>query len=503
MPPQASFFAGVDTMDELHVVSDLHFGGSEGGQIFSGTNLLASLIDSLATDRPASRIGLVIGGDFIDFLAEPGAAYFDPSGAPAKLTRISNDDTFRPIWLALRRFVATEKRRLVIILGNHDLELALPHVRSALIASLCEGADAARGRIDLIVDGTGYSVRVGDARILCLHGNEADDWNFTDFETLRRIGQAYQLGNGYKSWTPNAGSKLVIDVMNGIKKTYPFVDLLKPETEAVVPILIALDQASGERAAAACAVAGRLVSDKVKRAVGLLSGEEEDLDASSAMESGHRALEAILNARLPSRGASKTGSSGRTMNQADPYLDKAVSFVAQGQDPLMLDSTDGELGVVGAVWSWLRGKDKVDVLIEALEQVQLDQSFNPDFQDETCRRLDELVSPDVHFLVAGHTHLERARPRRGSGHYFNSGTWARLIRIEPEALKSRQIFEPIFKSLAVPSIAEMENDPILKNRLIHIPTVVSFYLKSGVPTGALRHVKLENGRPEFDTVKEV
>jgi hypothetical protein len=85
------------------------------------------------------------------------------------------------------------------------------------------------------------------------------------------------------------------------------------------------------------------------------------------MESGHRALEAILNARLPSRGASKAGSSGRMMNQADPYLDKAVSFVAQGQDPLMLDSTDGELGVVGAVWSWLRGKDKVDVLIEALE----------------------------------------------------------------------------------------------------------------------------------------
>jgi hypothetical protein len=504
MPLQDSFHVGADIVDELHVVSDLHFGGVDGGQIFSGTQLLASFIESLATDRPTSRICLVVGGDFIDFLAEPGATYFDPDGAVDKLARISNDGRFQPIWLALRRFVATEKRRLIIILGNHDVELALPHVRSSLTDSLCDGCDAARGRLDLIVDGTGYAARIGGARILCLHGNEVDDWNVTDFETLRRIGQARQLGSAYHAWTPNAGSKLVVDVMNGIKRTYPFVDLLKPETEAVVPILIALDQATAQRAAAACAVAARLVGDKIKRAVGLLSVDDDDREPSTAVESGQLALEAILRTRLSSlRGASLEASGGRPSNRAAPYLDKAVAFVAQGQDPLMLDSVDGELGAIGSLWSWLRGKDKVDVLLSALAEVQHDQSFNPEFQDPTFRRLDEMVGPDVHFLVAGHTHLERAVNRRGGGCYFNSGTWARLIRLEPEVLASRQSFEPVLKSLTVPSIGEMEKDPLLHNRLIHIPTLVSFYLKSGVPTGALRHLRLENGRPGFDTVKEV
>jgi UDP-2,3-diacylglucosamine pyrophosphatase LpxH len=503
MPLQASFHVGADTVDELHVVSDLHFGGVDGGQIFSGTTLLASFIDSLTAKPRESRVRLVIGGDFIDFLAEPGAIYFDPDGAVDKLARIGNDATFQPIWLALRRFVATLNRRLVIILGNHDVELALPHVRSALTASLCDD-DAARGRLDLIVDGTGYAARLGGARILCLHGNEVDDWNVTDFESLRRIGQARQLGNAYQPWTPNAGSKLVIDVMNGIKRTYPFVDLLKPETEAVVPILIALDQATAERVAAACSVAARLVGDKIKRAVGLLSVEEDDGEPSTPVESGQLSLEAILRTRLSSlRGESRVAAGGRLSSRAAPYLDKAVAFVSQGQDPLMLESGDGELGTIGALWSWLRGKDKVDVLLAALTEVQHDQSFNPEFQDPTFRLLDERVGPDVHFLVAGHTHLERAVNRRGAGCYFNSGTWARLIRLEPAVLASREKFEPILKSLTVPSIREMESDPLLQNRLIHIPTLVSFYLKSGVPTGALRHLRMDNDRPVFDTVKEV
>jgi hypothetical protein len=221
------------------------------------------------------------------------------------------------------------------------------------------------------------------------------------------------------------------------------------------------------------------------------------------LESGRLALETILRTRLSSLGGGSRVAAGRLSSRAAPYLDKAVEFVAQGQDPLMLESGDGELGSLGALWSWLRGKDKVEVLLAALAEVQQDQSFNPEFQDATFRRLDERVGPDVHFLVAGHTHLERAVNRRGAGCYFNSGTWARIIRLEPEVFASREEFEPILKSLTVPSIREMEQDPLLQNRLIHIPTLVSFYLKSGVPTGALRHLRMDSDGPVFDTVKEV
>ena len=42
-------------------------------------------------------------------------------------------------------------------------------------------------------------------------------------------------------WMPNVGAQLVVEVMNQVKQSYPFVDLLKPETLTVLHILGALD----------------------------------------------------------------------------------------------------------------------------------------------------------------------------------------------------------------------------------------------------------------------
>ena len=33
-------------------------------------------------------------------------------------------------------------------------------------------------------------------------------------------------------WGPNAGTKMVKDVMNEVKRRYAWIDLLKPETQA-------------------------------------------------------------------------------------------------------------------------------------------------------------------------------------------------------------------------------------------------------------------------------
>ena len=61
------------------------------------------------------------------------------------------------------------------------------------------------------------------------HGNEADPWNPRDHEApeggARRAPRQVFDARG---WIPNAGAKLVIDVMNKIKETYPVIDLLKP-----------------------------------------------------------------------------------------------------------------------------------------------------------------------------------------------------------------------------------------------------------------------------------
>ena len=83
-----------------------------------------------------------------------------------------------------------------------------------------------------------------------MHGNEVDPWNLTDYEAAvtdrpRRLSQVAP------KWSPNAGSKLVIDVMNDIKKRYAFVDLLKPEGPAVVPTLLVLDPTQATKIASA------------------------------------------------------------------------------------------------------------------------------------------------------------------------------------------------------------------------------------------------------------
>ena len=227
--------------DEVHSVSDLHFGGESGFQVFNLGSTLAKFIDHLRQKPKGRRVALVINGDFVDFLAEQPSMHFDPKGAVRKLERIFDDPAFKPVWQALQRFTRTPDRYLVITLGNHDLELALPWVAERLIQEVSGDRLSARGRVVLSFDGSGFLCGVGGRKVLFVHGNEVDTWNLCDYEHLRRMGRDLTQGNEVESWQPNAGSKMVIEVMNDIKRRYPFIDLLKPENEGAVPVLLALD----------------------------------------------------------------------------------------------------------------------------------------------------------------------------------------------------------------------------------------------------------------------
>ncbi len=71
----------MDTLDQLHIVSDLHFGGIPGHQIFNQGRSLAAVIDHLRREAERARVGLVLNGDIVDFLASEDARYLDPEGA--------------------------------------------------------------------------------------------------------------------------------------------------------------------------------------------------------------------------------------------------------------------------------------------------------------------------------------------------------------------------------------------------------------------------------------
>ncbi len=171
------------TFVSLHVASDLHLGGTPAGrQIFNQGEAFAAFVEVIRKKPKGEAHGIVLNGDLVDFLAEPNATYFDATGASAKVDRIIRDPAFVPFSDVPRKFVQTKDRYLAITLGNHDLELSLPAVPHQLLQELSAGDDAARGRITLAFDHEGYRARVWNAEVLCVHGNEVDPWNLTDYE---------------------------------------------------------------------------------------------------------------------------------------------------------------------------------------------------------------------------------------------------------------------------------------------------------------------------------
>jgi UDP-2,3-diacylglucosamine pyrophosphatase LpxH len=458
--------------DELYVISDLHLGGTGGFQIFCAGDELSRLITHLSGRVPNKNVALVINGDFIDFLAEPQAKYLDPENAIAKLNRIMADAAFRPVWEALRAFTRVDNRHLIINLGNHDVELALPWVKAHLLACLAPDA-AARQRILFISDGSGFLCRVGPARVLCVHGNEVDTWNLVDYEALRRLGRDLTQGRPAKDWVANAGTRLVIDVMNDIKERYPFVDLLKPEIEAVLPTVLALEPESVRKIDAVLGVGLRLGVDRLRQAAGFLSSQGEEGSV-------------VPLSPVPVRRRAEPGGAAHTQ----ALLDQMEERMATGVDPLTLVDDDQQgkyLGWASAAFKGIRGETTSEVLREALQGLRNDRSFKLNDKDDTYKGLDEWIGSGAEFIVAGHSHLERSLPRsKQRGWYFNSGTWARLIELEEGVLTEADRFAAVFTAIKTGTMQALEDTPGLVLRRY---TVVAIVAGDGGVVGELRHVR--------------
>src|SRR5947208_435061 len=121
----------------VFVISDLHLGGApatDGKPSFqmcsaAGQTRLAEFIRYTASQRSRScDITLVLGGDIVDFLAEEEFAPFTIHDAVAsqKLEHIM--ERTEQVWDSLQ-FFASQGGKLVLLLGNHDIELSLPMPR--------------------------------------------------------------------------------------------------------------------------------------------------------------------------------------------------------------------------------------------------------------------------------------------------------------------------------------------------------------------------------------
>lgn len=484
--------------DAVHVISDIHLGGSPGFQIFNQQKALAWLINHLAAEPDNRKTALVLNGDIVDFLAEPAppnekTCYFRPNHAAKDLTRIMNDPEFTEVFQALSTYTRSENRTLVIVLGNHDVELALPDVRALLAERLCEGSDAARGRLIFAMDGTGFACRVGEKNVLCIHGNETDAWNPVDYRALNRIRAEKKRRTPLTPWTPNAGTKMVIDVMNGLKKKYRWVDLLKPETETIPALLMAMDDhaVTWSRLKSLFGVAADFMRDKHRDPDSFL-GLQGELPGQEASED--TAFQRVMASSYPS--LVNTPTTGTT--DMDSLLHEMDAHLARGTSPASLASSPEQadfLGAWGAVWDKIRGRSPEENMREALQGwLKDDPTFNPKTEDDTCRSVRELVGPEVDVVVAGHTHLHKAINSGTGPAYFNSGSWIRLMQLTPDLLE-KEPFKKVWAILEKGDMKSLDNATVNGRPLIrHVRSVVSIEKEDGGEvSGALTTVEETDG----------
>ena len=370
----------MDKLDQLHVVSDLHLGASRASDLQPGRGARPGDSIDLASTPPGQRVGLVLNGDIVDFLAAEDAKHFDPEGAPRKLQAIMDDPAFAPVFDALGRFVRAADCVLVLVLGNHDVELALPEVQDVLVARICGADDAARGRVRIAMDGTGFTCLVGGRRVLCIHGNQADPWNVVDHDALRDFIKAQNEGVEPKVPPANAGTRLVVDVMNGIKHAYPFVDLLKPETVPVPGVLLALPSHLHAPLLDFAKITLRLAYDKARTEGGFLGADGPSTGAPPP--DGYRALDVLLRASAPK------GEAGAE-DAALSWLKLAESDFAAGRRPadvVGLDEGSEMLGLGGLIGDRIRRKDPRENLRDALKTYLVnDRTFQFDTEDYAYR----------------------------------------------------------------------------------------------------------------------
>ncbi len=477
------------TYDDLYFISDLHIGGEPGRQAFNQSANLSALLRRIAGIEAQRRAVLVLGGDIVDFLAfeEP---YFKSTDQALKiLEKVLADPEFAQIFAALAQLVQTPNRELVVLLGNHDLELALPTVRERLTDVLCGQNDAARGRLHFLFDGEGYRCCVGTARVVCSHGNEVDTWNEVDYAKLARRGADEERGQSVKDWEANAGTRLVIDVMNPIRQKFPFVELLKPETELVPKVLAVLDPEALRLLNRFAPIAYRLLRSRLRRSDYLGAPEAEEEPSREEM------LDALLRT-----GDRKPVPASHQSEQ--DVLARSVQRLHEGKTARDLPTQSGEmLGYGQYLWDRLSGTTQEEALRRALadwlSSDTTDETFRLGTKDQTYRALAKTVGPEISFLIAGHTHLARALPRDEGGFYFNAGTWMRIIRLEKNEDLSPENFPHVYAALRQGTLAALD---AATPRIVHTrPTAVVIEAQADGQTthGTLYECSEHNGTSQL------
>jgi UDP-2,3-diacylglucosamine pyrophosphatase LpxH len=373
------------------ILSDLHITAPHPWAAFRDQAALGDCLQHIAQQPPFT---LVLAGDTFDFLMLADYDGFDADRSPERLAAILTCAENAPILAGLRA-VAAAGHRIALLAGNHDPEVLLPAVR-ARFAELI-GLTTAPIDDDLLHTPVGeaplWGLRFGppDAEAWVVHGDHWDAANFIDRAALLHDALA-----GRPVALP-PGSRLVYRVIRRLKGDgYPWVDQVKPEIPAVVPLLLYLDW---PLTMSVLKSDWKIGANLLVRALGASGGTLLGGPAASAGTPSELApfIEALREAMPP--------------DERDALLDELSGAEHFPPPP---PPAPGTLADHGGVWRWLLRA----WLNSARKQSAgfFDRQGPDDITDTHAP-----VPPHVAILIAGHTH--GPRDQQGATRYLNSGTW--------------------------------------------------------------------------------
>jgi UDP-2,3-diacylglucosamine pyrophosphatase LpxH len=412
--------------------------------------------DEIAKNGPNE---IVLNGDTVDLLAET-----DPP-APADMEAATWSSFTADPMQAVEKFNAIVSRdpevfaaftpyldvggRVTVLLGNHDVELSLPDVRRALRKAL--GVRVGHD-FEFIQDGEAYVV--GEA--LIEHGNRYDAWNQIDLDALRRVRSLLsrrQAGSEQYRFGPPAGSQMVTTVINKIKLKYAFVDLLKPETSAAVPLLLALEPSYRKQFAQIARLWYWTRGHGLEGpALPKFGGDIRADVAADAPPFGHDiaagatdftgSAQEILGA-IDEDAALKGVIADVLKGDAEVFLRQLEGAPARGAqsqigtDVGARENLDTAVGLFALVFGSNAEDMRLRALLRAMRGMQSQDTFDRHKEGATeyldaAKRL--VKEGGFRYVVFGHTHQAKSVNLGDGRWYFNSGTWADVLEFPAQIL---------------------------------------------------------------------
>ena len=179
----------------------MHMGGRRNGeensQIFNQGTRLGHFIRYIVTRSPkaGSRSSSTVTYSIRSRRKLAGYVAFDAASALRMMEHLYTDASFAPVWRRWRRSWQAPRRHLVFVVGNHDIEMALPVVEDSIRAAAGRGQQRRPRRAScfrLTAQDTGaWSAASG---VFCSHGNELDSWNWVDYSALGQLANAIERG---------------------------------------------------------------------------------------------------------------------------------------------------------------------------------------------------------------------------------------------------------------------------------------------------------------------